>query len=94
MVVSELQHRLDELSLLKTNETMAKAHAAAKTKDNNDDRKVGNTSLVTRINPFNFTEKEPSQTVSFFELHEKYGQILQSYFRPKNGELETDQTTK
>ena len=72
MVVSELQHRLDELNVLKLRESMAglpKNFAA----DNEDS--------LQRFNPFDGTEQEPVQTITFLDLHEKYGRILRNYFQ-------------
>lgn len=85
MVVSELQHRLDELNKLKLRDSMV-TNELKRQNVPDDDSKVNS----QRINPFNTVEQEPVQTVTFLDLHEKYGRMMSKYFRS----IEEVQATK
>lgn len=81
MVVSELQHRLDELNMLKANEPMTTLIPGSIDKDGD---------IIKRNNPFNVSESEQiKETDSFFQLHEQYGQKLKN-FLGKSTELESN----
>jgi len=82
MVVSELQHRLDELNALKLREPLSFDSLGQ-----NGGKGVSNTkNAAVRSNPFDTPEQEPLQT-TFFDLHSLYGRMLRDQFH--NNEQET-----
>ncbi|KAH9389697.1 hypothetical protein TYRP_007244 [Tyrophagus putrescentiae] len=74
MVVSELQHRLDELNALKLRDSMITSEIKKETSPES-------VTSSRRINPFDCVEQEPVQTVTFLDLHEQYGRVMRKYFR-------------
>src|SRR5699024_11087547 len=81
MVVSELQHRLDELNVLKLRESMVN-QAGQSTSSSTDEI------VLKRFNPFDSVEHEPIHAVTFLDLHEKYGRILRNYFQNDQSDAE------
>lgn len=78
MVVSELQHRLDELNVLKLREPISHMNTLVKNSiiDN-----------VKRCNPFDCAEQEPLKTITFIDLHEQYGRMLRDQFHYDDQEV-------
>lgn len=85
MVVCELQHRLDELNVLKRRESMSRRNAKKSVE--------AGESPSQRSNPFDSIEPEPSAATTFLELHNTYGLILRPYFQHFNGHQLEEQSS-